>query len=84
MSYITSSLVLFYIVFISKRKVKDRHTLLSFICFCPTSDLTEKSVALMQAMIDFNCFVPKDIDNLPGSSQKPFFEAYWDSDVPRY
>ena len=52
--------------------------------FIVIADLTEKAIAAFQALIEFNCFVPKDVEKLPGSSQKPFFEAFWDSDVPRY
>ena len=38
----------------------------------------------MQAMIEFNCFTSKDMDKVPASGQKAFFEAFWDSEVPRY
>ena len=38
----------------------------------------------MQAMIEFNCFTPKDLDKVPASGQKAFFEAFLDSEVPRF
>lgn len=46
-------------------------------------DLPEKMIASLQAMVEFNCFVPEDIKKLPVSGQKAFFEAFWDSDAPR-
>ena len=48
------------------------------------SDQTEKLLSTMQAMIEFNCFVSKDVEKVPTSGQKAFFEAFWDSEVPRY
>lgn len=50
---------------------------------CFVKDFPEKTIANLQAMVELNCFVPKDIESLPGSSQKAFFEAFWDSDVLR-
>ena len=48
------------------------------------SDQTEKLLSSIQAMIEFNCFASKDMDKVPAPGQKAFFEAFWDSEVPRY
>eukprot|EP00795_Rhopilema_esculentum_P003061 gene3061-1345_t len=75
---------------IRTHKCEDDHVsnmMCIFIQYCQflhQSDLPEKAVASMQAMIEFNCFTPKDLDKIPASGQKEFFEAFLDSEVPRF
>eukprot|EP00794_Sanderia_malayensis_P020249 gene20249-22232_t len=63
------------------------HLLKIFTQFCfflIQSDQTEKSIAVMQAMIEFNCFLPNEIKTMSTSAQKEFFETFWDSETARF
>ena len=41
----------------------------------------EKAIAAFQALIEFNCFSPKSLEE--EHSLTSFFETFWDSQVPR-
>ena len=41
----------------------------------------EKAIAAFQALIEFNCFSPKSLEE--EHSLTSFFETFWDSEVPR-
>ena len=47
---------------------------------------TEKAVACFQALIEFNLCCPPELDSqdLPTKARLEFFEAFWDSSVPRF
>lgn len=59
-----------------------------FVQFCQFLRQTghiEKAVAVYQALVEFNCFHPKTIeDEHSRTSSVSFFETFWDSDVPRF
>ena len=43
---------------------------------------TEKAIAAFLALIEFNCFCPKQFEE--EHSPTSFFETFWDSELPRY
>ena len=47
---------------------------------------TEKAIAAMQAMVEFNFFVPEELSRKMTNSKEKleFFEPFWDSGVPRF
>ena len=56
----------------------------SYCQFLKNVDLTEKSISCFQSMIEFNMFTPDFLSfNKPLSEWQDFFEAYFDSGVPR-
>ncbi len=44
---------------------------------------TEKCIALYQAMLEFNLFLPDVLQNVDNKDQQEFFETFWDSGMPR-
>ena len=44
---------------------------------------TEKAVALMQGMLEFNVMTPQMLLDAPHDDQVSFFEAFWGSTAPR-
>lgn len=46
------------------------------------SGQTEKAVAAFQALIEYNCFPPSDVND--ESLLRSTFEDFWDSEVPRF
>ncbi|XP_070578524.1 LOW QUALITY PROTEIN: nuclear exosome regulator NRDE2-like [Ptychodera flava] len=45
----------------------------------------EKSIAAFQAMIEFNCFCPPQLEETTkASAQVAFFETFWDSEEPKF
>ena len=44
---------------------------------------TEKAVALVQGMLEFNIMSPQVLEHAPHDEQLSFFEAFWGSTAPR-
>ncbi|XP_064638340.1 nuclear exosome regulator NRDE2-like isoform X2 [Lineus longissimus] len=65
----------------------DQHILGIFLQFCyflKQAGFAEKSIALFQAMIEFNHFMPAVLHQAPREEQVALFEPFWDSCVPRF
>ena len=55
-----------------------------YCSFLKQTGHTEKAVACFQALIEFNLCCPADTEDLPTKERIEFFEAFWDSGVPRF
>jgi hypothetical protein len=57
---------------------------LQFCYFLKQAGFAEKSIALFQALIEFNYSMPAVLLSAPRVEQVALFEPFWDSCVPRF